>query len=98
MPGATAPGPPVNQAHVRWIILGLGGLAIVALGVGYPLMRPRLTHQAELYDDDPDRRRQKLLLMLARLDQAFEAGELDETVYRRARARYKAELAEVMEQ
>jgi hypothetical protein len=35
--------------------------------------------------------------MLARLDEAHEAGDLDESVYRQARARYKAELVEVME-
>ena len=35
-------------------------VVIVAVGVGYPLMRPRLTHQADLYDDDPDLHRRKL--------------------------------------
>ncbi|RME70966.1 MAG: hypothetical protein D6784_15830, partial [Chloroflexi bacterium] len=47
--------------------------------------------------DDPDTARQRLVLLLARLDEAFEAGELDETVYRQARSRYKAELARLME-
>jgi hypothetical protein len=41
-------------------------------------------------------RRQRLLLTIARLDQVFEAGELDEAVYRQARARYKAELVEIV--
>jgi hypothetical protein len=39
-----------------------------------------------------------LLLLLARLDETFEAGELDEEVYRQARAKYKAELAQIMEE
>jgi hypothetical protein len=98
MPGATAPAPPVNQQLILYIALGLGGLAIVGVGVAYPVMRPRLTHQADLYDADPEQHRQKLLLMLARLDEAYEAGDLDEAVYRQARARYKAELVELMEE
>ncbi len=97
MPGGAVTGPPLNQGHLRWVIVGLGGLAIVAVGMGYPLMRPRLVPRAEQDDLDPHLRRQKLLLLLARLDEAFEAGELDEAVYRQARARYKAELAEIME-
>jgi hypothetical protein len=96
-PGATVADPPVNQALLRWIILVVGGLAVIGVGLAYPLLRPQLTHQSGVYSDDPDLYRQKLLLMLARLDETFEAGELDEAVYRRARAKYKAELVEVME-
>ncbi len=98
MPGAMAAAPPVNQQLILYFTLGLGGLAIVGVGLAYPLMRPKLTHRADLYDADPELHRQKLLLMLARLDEAYEAGELDESVYRQARARYKAELVEVMEE
>ena len=97
MPGATVAAPLVDQSLWRWIIVALGGLAIVGVAVGYPLLRPQLTHQADLFDADPELHRQKLLLMLARLDEAFEAGQLDEQVYRQARARYKAELVELME-
>jgi hypothetical protein len=35
--------------------------------------------------------------LLARLDEAFEAGELDKQIYHRARAKYKAELVQLME-
>lgn len=97
MPGATVAAPVVDQAMWSWIIVALGGLAIVGVAVGYPLLRPQLTHQADMYDADPALHRQKLLLMLARLDEAFAAAELDEQVYRQARARYKAELVEVLE-
>ncbi len=97
MPGATVAAPPVDQALWRWVIVALGGLAIVGVAVAYPLMRLQLTHHTDLYDPDPEFHRQKLLLILARLDEVFEAGELDEQVYRQARARYKAELVEVME-
>lgn len=103
--GAAAPGgmggmaatPPVDQNMIRWVVLGLGGLAIVGAGLAYPLLRPQLTHQTSVQTDEPELRRQKLLLMLARLDEAFEAGELDSEVYQRARTKYKTELAQVME-
>ncbi len=95
-PGATVPGNRVDQNLLRWIILGLGGVAIVVAGVIYPLMRPQLAPQSSLYDEDPDLYRQKLLLTLVRLDEAFQAGELDEEIYRRARIKYKTELAAMM--
>jgi mono/diheme cytochrome c family protein len=87
----------INQNVLLWVMMSLGGLAVVAGGVVYPYLRPRLTHQPTLSDSDPAARRQKLLLLLARLDEEFESGRLDEAVYRRARARYKTELADVME-
>jgi mono/diheme cytochrome c family protein len=89
--------PPVDQNMIRWVVLGLGGLAIVGAGLAYPLFRPQLTHQTSVQTDEPDLHRQKLLLMLARLDEAFEAGELDKEVYQQARTKYKTELAQVME-
>jgi mono/diheme cytochrome c family protein len=93
-PAATvAPVSPVDQNLVRWVILGLGGVAIIAAGIFYPRFRSRLAAQT---DEAPELRRQKLLLLLARLDDVFEAGELDEQVYRQARAGYKAELASIM--
>ncbi len=97
MPGATATTIPIHQDLILYIILGLGVVAILAVGVGYPMMRrSKLTQTVDLYDDDPELYRQKLLLMLARLDETYEAGELDEEIYRQMRARYKAELAEIM--
>jgi len=97
VPAASAPGGLINQSHLRWVIIGVIGLAVVVTGLVYPQLRPRLTHRATAYDDDPATRRQKLLLLLARLDQVFQAGELDEAVYRRARTRYKTELADLMQ-
>jgi hypothetical protein len=67
---------------------------VVFVVIGYPYLRPQLTHPI---DEDLNLRRQKLLLLLARLDEAFEAGELDKQVYHRARAKYKAELVQLME-
>jgi hypothetical protein len=95
VPGATVPaGKPFNQEFVRWLIIGLGVAAITVAGVVYPLTRPRLAHQSSLDYNDSQTRHKKLLLTLVRLDEAFEAGELNEGVYRQARARYKAELAQ----
>ncbi|MEW5958043.1 MAG: c-type cytochrome [Chloroflexota bacterium] len=96
--GATAATPPVNQDLLRWLVLGLGGLAIIGVGIAYPLFRPQLTHQTGVQNEsDPELYRHKLLLLLARLDQAHEAGELEAEVYRRARAKYKTRLARLME-
>ncbi|MBN1994151.1 MAG: hypothetical protein JW953_15745 [Anaerolineae bacterium] len=99
VPGASpaAPGSQIDQNLLRWLILGLGIVAIIVGGVIYPFIRPQLAHPAALDYNDPQARREKLLLTLARLDEAFAAGELDETVYRQARTGYKAELAKTME-
>lgn len=88
------PGPPVDQNLLLWLALSLGGLAIIGAGAVYPIYRPRLVEQATV--DHVTTHRQKLLLLLARLDDSFEAGEMDEQLYLQARAKYKAELAELM--
>jgi hypothetical protein len=99
VPGATVPADkPLNQELLRWFIIGLGVVATVVAGVVYPLTRPQLTHQSSLNYNDPQAQREKLLLTLVRLDEAFEAGELDEGIYRQARTKYKAELAQTMEE
>ena len=89
---------PSDQNWLRWLVLGLGGLAVIAAGVIYPLLRSRAVTPAAPDYNDPQVGREKLLLALARLDEVFEAGQLDEQVYRQARARYKAELAALMEE
>ena len=88
------PAPPVDQNLLRWLALGLGGLAIVGAGAVYPIYRSRSAEQFTV--DQATTHRQKLLLLLARLDDSFEAGELDEQLYLQARAKYKVELAELM--
>ena len=96
------PGAPVSattlfdQSLARWLILGGGVVAIAGVlvysFVASPPTRPSANTLADLA-----RQRQRLLLLLARLDETFEQGELDEVVYRQARARYKAELIRMME-
>jgi hypothetical protein len=101
VPGAAGTAPPhlvdLDQGLLRWIVMGLGAVFIVVAAAVYPSLRPRLTHQAGQHAADPATRRQQLLLLLARLDETYEAGQLDEEVYRQARARYKAELVDLME-
>jgi len=83
-----------NQTGLLWAMLGLGVLG-VAFALAYPWLRPRLRGQVSPDPIDPMLERQRLLLTLACLDQAFQAGQLDEAVYRRARAQRKAQLAEL---
>jgi mono/diheme cytochrome c family protein/5-hydroxyisourate hydrolase-like protein (transthyretin family) len=82
-----------NQQGAMWAILGLGGLAVILAAVVYPLRRAGWPSGEE----SPADRRQKLLLLLARLDENYEAGDIDPAIYRRARAKTKAELADLLE-
>lgn len=95
---ATLAGSNLYQSRLGWMVLGLGGLVILGVGLGYPYLRSQAVHQDNLSDNDPGLHRQKLLLMLARLDELFESGELDKQLYHRARAKYKAELVGLMEE
>ncbi|GAB4546155.1 MAG: hypothetical protein Kow0063_40430 [Anaerolineae bacterium] len=94
---AVMPSTGLSQTALLWMVLGLGGVAI-AFGLAYPSLRPHLAGGTSASQGDLSRERQRLLLTLARLDQAYEAGDLNEIVYRRARARRKAELADVIRQ
>ncbi|MDM8527246.1 carboxypeptidase-like regulatory domain-containing protein [Anaerolineales bacterium HSG24] len=89
MVAPTLPNGPIEQTTWLAIIMGLGGLAVVLTVIIYPTMRPQ--------PENMETKRQRLLLMLTRLDDMTESGELDETVYRRARAKYKAELMQVIQ-
>jgi mono/diheme cytochrome c family protein len=86
----------VDQTTLLWLIGAVGVLAVLGVGVVYPFTRSQtVVGQAE---DDPEYLRQKFLLLLARLDAAFEVGEIEEGVYRQARAGYKRQLAALIEQ
>lgn len=95
MPGNTAAAPAVDQNLLMWIIVGAMVAIVAVVSVGYPMMRAQVAH-TEMYDEDPAVHQEKLTLMLARLDDLFESGELDGAVYRQARARYKSELARLL--
>jgi hypothetical protein len=103
---AVAPTPGLNQDLVRLIGLGLAVLAAI-LAVGYPMMRGRVRvevrpapqpSRATTPVDALEARRQELLESIARLDDAVEAGELDQADYQAQRSAAKAELMRVMRQ
>jgi hypothetical protein len=95
-PAAAQPGD-LNQTVLLWLILALGGVAVI-LGLVYPRLQSRLKGEVAAARGDPALEQQRLLLTLARLDQAYQAGQLNEAGYRRVRARRKAELIEIMRQ
>jgi mono/diheme cytochrome c family protein len=85
----------LSQTTLLWMVLGLGAVAVV-FGLAYPSLRSRFGGELLAGENDLAHERQRLLLVLAHLDQAHEAGELNEGVYRRARASRKSELADVL--
>jgi len=85
------------QLALLWTMLALGGV-LVAFGLLYPRLRLRLRGEVASHQIAPALERQRLLLTLARLDEAYQANQLNETVYRRARAHRKAQLAQVWRQ
>jgi mono/diheme cytochrome c family protein len=93
---AVMPSTGLRQTTLLLTMLGLGALVIL-FGVFYPRLRPRLRGEGIGLESDLKQERQRLLLTLARLDQAYEAGQLNETVYQRARAQRKAELTNVLQ-
>lgn len=86
-PAATAAGAgkPIsdNQGLLRALGFGLAGLAVLA-AVLYPLLTARRRPPAAALASNPQAR--PLLAELAGLEEAFEAGQLDEEAYRRQRA------------
>jgi len=86
-----------QQSVLLWVMLALGGLS-VAFGLAYPRLRPRLHGEAAGVQVDPAVARQRLLLTMARLDEAFQGGQLGEAAYRRARAHRKSQLAALWRQ
>ncbi|MFQ6059047.1 MAG: hypothetical protein ACE5MB_09255 [Anaerolineae bacterium] len=86
--------PPLGgQETLKWVGLGLAVLA-AAFALGYPLLRRRWA--VEEVEEPLEREKEELLLALARLDDAFEAGEIPEVDYQRQRGEIKARLIEVM--
>ncbi|MDM8519707.1 c-type cytochrome [Anaerolineales bacterium HSG6] len=80
---------PLEQTTWLAIIMALGGLSALLAVIFYPTIYPQ--------PENDETKQKRLLLMLVRLDEMAEAGELDETVYHRARAKYKAELIQVIQ-
>ncbi len=81
---AIAPSSRLSQSSLMWLILGLGVLIIGGVMGFYPYTRRA--------NDAPATQRQRLLLLLVRLDEEFATGKLEEATYQAARTKYKAEL------
>ncbi|MCS7260212.1 MAG: carboxypeptidase-like regulatory domain-containing protein [Anaerolineae bacterium] len=81
----------VSHAAMLWAMLALGGM-MLAVGLLYPAWRARRTG---LREEQMEMERNRLLFTLACLDEAYQAGQLSEAVYRRVRAHRKAELARI---
>jgi mono/diheme cytochrome c family protein len=91
--GAENPAPATNDRALLLIFIGGGGL-LAALLVALPLLRQRsaaVTAGTAIAAD-----RDSLIDALARLDIAYQAGELSETAYRDQRLRVKAQLLDII--
>jgi len=88
---SAAPASPGSQGLLRWLGFALAGLAVVA-AVVYPLAARRKVPapaSAPRLARNPQAR--QLLAELAALEEAFEAGQIDEETYARQRAeKYEA--------
>ena len=82
---AAGAGKPIsdNQGLLRALGFGLAGLTVLA-AVLYPLLTARRRPPAAALASNPQAR--PLLAELAALEEAFEAGQVDEEAYRRQRA------------
>lgn len=75
-----------NQGFLRWFGLGLVGLAVIGAVVYSLASRQPASGPASAPDLAADPKAQKLLAELADLEDAFEAGQVDEAAYERRRA------------
>ncbi len=92
----TGPAGGLGQDLLRWVAVALA-LVAGAGAIGYAVARGRPAAPVEVESrEDLEALRQELLLALARLDDAYEAGQLREADYQEERALTKAQLVEVM--
>ena len=86
----SAPAPATTNRALTFILIGLAGLAVVALGA-WPLLRRRTTaEQLPVLTD-----RERLIDALARLEITHDAGEITDAAYRDQRLRLKAQLLDL---
>ena len=83
---ATAPaGSQGSQEQLRWLGFALTGLVVIG-AVVYPLVRRSASAPSKNFDPTADPEARRLLAELADLEDEMEAGEMDETTYRRLRS------------
>lgn len=83
-----------GQNAVTWVTLAVVVMVVGAIS-GYLFMRKKRP-QPVAQETDLDRKRQRLLVELARLDDDFKAGKIAEDNYRQRRQDVKARLIELM--
>jgi len=87
-----------SQLDPRWVALGLAAIALLG-GIVYPaLRRARQAAPAKEPIASVAARRARLLQAIADLDDAFEAGQIDEASYRQQRQALKREALALMQE
>ena len=81
---------------LKWVAFAVVALAGTFTGLSL-LKRRRPAAVPVVTKANIDRKKQELLVELAKLDDSFEGGELTEEVYRKQRALRKAQLIELMQ-
>lgn len=84
----------LDHSTMMLAMLGLG-IVVIALGGIYPGVRRRSAAPVMPAQEDARLARERLLLTLVRLDEAYEAGQINAATYRRARAHRKDELSKL---
>lgn len=87
--GSTASTAVAPMSTTTQLVIGIAALLLVAAGGVYAVRTWRQPDVDEEDDTDP----QELVQAIANLDEAFEAGKMDETSYRKQRAALVGELA-----
>ena len=82
-----------NRGTILWVVLAL---VVLGAGAGFTYLMRRGKLQPVDSEGNLDRRRQRLLIELAQLDDDFEGGKITKEIYHRLRAARKAELIELM--
>ncbi|MFA9403793.1 MAG: hypothetical protein ACERKY_12115, partial [Anaerolineales bacterium] len=80
------------------ISIGLLGLALVLVGIGWRYVGSRSPEKGEepVAEQDTSRNKETLLHAIAALDDVFEAGEISEKEYMKQRSELKDELSGLM--
>lgn len=85
-----------SQSFPVELVVGAGSLGAVLIGVGVWWWRRRVAVPVVSLAADTEARRQELLQAIADLDDAYEAGKVDNATYEKRRANMKRELVALM--
>jgi hypothetical protein len=81
-----------NQELLRWLGMGLAALAVVGVVVYAASSKPAVRRGVVEQDLIADPEARRLVVELADLEDAFDAGQVDEMTYERRRAEITREL------